>query len=154
MWLLHPDADAALAGEYGLCKGEGVGMKSLDHFPTMDWWAKESPGRTAIVIDDWPLQTLSVTGMPGRRSVTPGIRPYARCQWHMATWVGNLPDKLYQKIYSHIYLERARCVPWSSWRHHDQRALTIQKSKCSSIVLATCLHVPRPRNHVVIVRRI
>jgi hypothetical protein len=62
VWLLHPDADAALAGEYGLCKGEGVGMKSLDHFPTMDWWAQESPGRTAIVIDDWPLQTLSVKG--------------------------------------------------------------------------------------------
>ena len=37
-------------------------MKALDHFPTMDWWAKESPGRTAIVIDDWPLQTLPTKG--------------------------------------------------------------------------------------------
>jgi hypothetical protein len=63
IWLLHPDSSAALAGEYGLCKGEdGVGMKALDHFPTMDWWAKESPGRTAIVIDDWPLQTLPTKG--------------------------------------------------------------------------------------------
>lgn len=42
--------------------GDGVGMKALDHFPTMDWWAKESPGRTAIVIDDWPLQTLATKG--------------------------------------------------------------------------------------------
>ena len=62
----------------------------------MDWWTKESPGRTAIVIDDWPLQTLSVKGADqsqktladrllgyyrshAPKSLTPVIRPYDRC---------------------------------------------------------------------------
>jgi hypothetical protein len=62
VWLLHPDSDAALAGEYALCKGDGVGMKALPHFPTMEWLAENSAGRTAIVIDDYPLQTLATKG--------------------------------------------------------------------------------------------
>lgn len=34
-------------------------MKKLDRWPEMDWWEKNSPGRTALVEDDasWSLST-------------------------------------------------------------------------------------------------
>ena len=58
VWLMHPDSDAALQGEYGLC----TDTKCLPHFEQMDWWANESPGRTALVIDDVALNALSKRG--------------------------------------------------------------------------------------------
>ena len=34
VWLMHPDAQNAIEGEYGLCKGpDGLGIKILDHWP-------------------------------------------------------------------------------------------------------------------------
>ena len=73
---MHPDAEAAKTGEYGLCDD----IKVLDHFPTMDWWAKESPGRTAIVrCSSWSAATDALgragrTDPPGTRGVDPVIR--------------------------------------------------------------------------------
>ena len=70
VFLMHPDAEAARAGEYGLCDD----IKTLDHFPAMDWWEKNSPGRTALIIDDasWALSKKHsgrpLTALAGRQN--------------------------------------------------------------------------------------
>jgi hypothetical protein len=73
VWLMHPDAEAAKSGEYGLCSD----IQVLDHFPTMDWWEKSSPGRTALIIDDASWQ-LSKRGTPSQHSLADRTLGYLR----------------------------------------------------------------------------
>ena len=74
-WLMHPDSDAALGGEYGLCSG----MKALDEFKAMDWWNTNSPGRTCLCIDDVALNALtSRGGQAGQRALADRTLGYLR----------------------------------------------------------------------------
>ena len=78
VWLMHPDAQNAIEGEYGLCKGpDGLGIKILDHWPAIEWWEKNSPGRTALICDDLSWE-LSRKGTPSQYALAERTLAYMR----------------------------------------------------------------------------
>jgi hypothetical protein len=112
VWLMHPDAEAAKTGEYGLCDD----IKVLDHFPTMDWWEKNSPGRTALIIDDASWQ-LSKKGTPSQHSLADRTLGYLRSHKHgsMDIYIGQqqvygIPPNI-RKLISTWFLFPARISP-------------------------------------------
>ena len=86
VWLLHPDSDAALAGEYALCKGDGVGMKALPHFPTMEWLAENSAGFSMLDAacfsgNAHAVPLLVAAGVDPLKAGRDGNGPFARATW-------------------------------------------------------------------------
>ena len=73
IWLMHPDAEAAKTGEYGLCDD----IKILTHWPKIEEWEAMSPGRTALVCDDISWQ-LSKRGDPSQYALAERCLGYMR----------------------------------------------------------------------------
>eukprot|EP01043_Picozoa_sp_COSAG02_P015559 COSAG02_NODE_665_length_18739_cov_9.192918_11_plen_355_part_00 len=112
VFLMHPDAESAKAGEYGLCDD----IKVLDHFPTIEWWEKNSPGRTALIIDDASWQ-LSKKGTPNQASLADRTMGYLRSHktGSMDIYIGQqqvygIPPNI-RKLISTWFLFPARISP-------------------------------------------
>ena len=115
VFLMHPDAEAARAGEYGLCDD----IKTLDHFPAMDWWEKNSPGRTALIIDDasWALSKKQGAGGLSQHSLADRTLGYMRSHKHgsMDVYIGQqqiygIPPNV-RKLISTWFLFPSRISP-------------------------------------------
>lgn len=76
IFLMHPDAEAAKSGEYGLFDD----IKVLTHWPSIDGeggWEKIAPGRTALICDDISWQ-LSKRGDPSQYALAERCLGYMR----------------------------------------------------------------------------
>jgi hypothetical protein len=73
IWLMHPDAEAAKSGEYGLMDD----IKILTHWPKIEEWESMSPGRTALICDDISWQ-LSKRGDPNQYTLAERCLGYMR----------------------------------------------------------------------------